>query len=121
MVISALALIIFTQSTGIGIPFTAIPWQSWTAMGYLVIFGSLISFIAYIYALRNLPTEQVSVYAYINPIVAVLLGAAIFSEKLTTYIAVGGFGYATGCLSCQQSFQGAASKGTAGGRRSVVF
>lgn len=90
MVISAIALITLTQTTSIGIPFKEIPWQSWAAMGYLVLFGSLISFIAYIYALRNLPTEQVSIYAYINPIVAVLLGAAIFSEKLTLFIAVGG-------------------------------
>lgn len=90
MVISSIALLTITQSTSIGISFTKIPWQSWAAMGYLVLFGSLLSFIAYIYALKNLPTEQVSIYAYINPIVAVLLGAAIFSEKLTVFIAVGG-------------------------------
>jgi drug/metabolite transporter (DMT)-like permease len=90
MVISAISLLTLTQTTSIGIPFTNIPWQSWAAMGYLVLFGSLISFIAYIYALKNLPTEQVSIYAYINPIVAVLLGTAIFSEKLTVFIGVGG-------------------------------
>jgi drug/metabolite transporter (DMT)-like permease len=101
MVISAVTILIFTKVSSLSfpdpaiarkifIPFTQIPWQSWAAMGYLVLFGSLISFIAYIYALRNLPTEQVSIYAYINPIVAALLGAAMFSEKLTVYIAVGG-------------------------------
>lgn len=90
MVISAITILTITQSTGIGIPFTSIPWQSWAAMGYLVLFGSLISFIAYLYALQNLPTEQVSIYAYINPIVALLLGAVIFSEKLTVFIAIGG-------------------------------
>jgi len=101
MVISAVTILVFTKTSALSfanataarkifIPFTEIPWQSWAAMGYLVLFGSLISFIAYIYALKNLPTEQVSIYAYINPIVAALLGAAIFSEKLTVYIAVGG-------------------------------
>jgi drug/metabolite transporter (DMT)-like permease len=91
MVISAISLIIFTQVTGIGISFTAIPWQSWAAIGYLVLFGSVISFIAYIYALQNMPTEQVSIYAYINPIVALLIGAAIFPGKqLTPFIAIGG-------------------------------
>jgi drug/metabolite transporter (DMT)-like permease len=81
---------VITTPSKIFIPFTDIPWQSWAAMGYLVLFGSLISFIAYIYALKNLPTEQVSIYAYINPVVAMLLGAAIFSEKLTVFIATGG-------------------------------
>ncbi|HEY6504356.1 MAG TPA: EamA family transporter [Chitinophagaceae bacterium] len=90
MVISSVALFFFSAVTGIAIPLTAIPWQSWAAMGYLVLFGSIISFISYLYALQRLPTEQVSIYAYINPIVAVLLGAAIFSEKLTVFIGVGG-------------------------------
>jgi len=90
MVISSVALIILSGFTGIAIPLTAIPWQSWAAIGYLVLFGSIVAFIAYIYALQRLPTEQVSVYAYVNPIVAVLLGWLIFSEKLTVFIGVGG-------------------------------
>jgi drug/metabolite transporter (DMT)-like permease len=90
MVISSLSLIIYSIVTGIAVPVTAIPWQSWAAIGYLVLFGSLIAFISYLYALQRLPTEQVSIYAYINPIVAVLLGWIIFSEKLTIFITVGG-------------------------------
>jgi drug/metabolite transporter (DMT)-like permease len=90
MIISSIALLTVTQTTSIGIPFTAIPWQSWAAIGYLIIFSSIITFISYLYALQHLPTVQVSVYAYINPIVAVLLGAAVFGEKLTIFIGVGG-------------------------------
>jgi drug/metabolite transporter (DMT)-like permease len=90
MVISAIALTAAAYSTGDTIPVAAIPWQSWASIGYLVIFGSIISFIAYLYALQNLSTEQASLYAYINPIVAVLLGWLLFSEKLTMFIAIGG-------------------------------
>ncbi|HEU4633724.1 MAG TPA: EamA family transporter, partial [Flavisolibacter sp.] len=71
------------------IPIASIPWQSWASIAYLVIFGSVISFIAYLYALQNLPTEQVSIYAYINPIVAVLLGWMVFGEILTPFIIIG--------------------------------
>lgn len=71
------------------IPFAAIPWQSWAAMGYLAVFGSVISFIAYLYALQNLSTEQTSVYAYINPMVAYLISALFFGEQLTLSIALG--------------------------------
>ena len=89
MVISGLILSLTAQAVGQAIPFTAIPWQSWTAIAYLVVFGSVFSFIAYLYALQNLKTEQASIYAYINPIVAVLLGALLFGEILTPFIIVG--------------------------------
>lgn len=89
MVISGVALFGITNALGIAIPVSEIPWQSWVAIGYLVTFGSVISFIAYIYALQKLPTEQASLYAYINPIVAVLLGWLLFEEKLTVFIITG--------------------------------
>lgn len=89
MLISGIGLSIGSAFTNNAIAISSIPWQSWTAIAYLVIFGSVISFIAYLYALQKLPTEQVSIYAYINPIVAVLLGAIIFGEALTPFIIAG--------------------------------
>ena len=56
MVISGLTLIIFTKAAGLSVPVVDIPWQSWIAISYLVVFGSVISFIAYLYALQKLPT-----------------------------------------------------------------
>ena len=50
---------------------------------YLITFGSLIAYSAYLYALEHLPIATVSLYAYINPIIAVLLGAVFASEPLT--------------------------------------
>jgi drug/metabolite transporter (DMT)-like permease len=95
MLISGTTLMIFTKVTNSPsvpsfIPFSDIPWQSWVSIGYLVVFGSLIAFIAYLYALQHLPTEQASIYAYINPVVAVLAGWMVFEEKLSVFIAVGG-------------------------------
>ena len=90
MMISGTASIIISVATGNTIPVSEIPWQSWSAIAYLVVFGSVISFIAYLYALQNLPTEYASIYAYINPIVAVILGSLIFDEKLTLFISIGG-------------------------------
>jgi len=90
MVISGIVLYSFSAASGKAIALTAIPWQSWAAIAYLVIFGSLIAFVCYLYALQNLPTEQASIYAYINPIVAVVLGSILFDEKLTVYLAIGG-------------------------------
>ncbi|MBP6215074.1 MAG: EamA family transporter [Chitinophagaceae bacterium] len=90
MLISGTTLITFTSVTGNAVSISQIPWESWTAIAYLIIFGSLLAFIAYLYALQNLPTEQASIYAYINPIVAVLCGWLIFNERITIFITVGG-------------------------------
>jgi drug/metabolite transporter (DMT)-like permease len=90
MIISGAVILIICEPTKLSVPLRNIPWQSWAAIGYLVIFGSAISFIAYLYALQHLSAEQTSVYAYINPIVAVSFGAMIFGEKLTIFIALGG-------------------------------
>ena len=90
MMIAGLALLATSYNSGNIIPVSAIPWQSWTAIAYLVVVGSLISFMAYLFALQNLRTEQASLYAYINPMVAVLLGWMIFSEELSIFIGIGG-------------------------------
>ena len=48
-----------------------------------MVFGSLIAFTAYVWLLGNAPVSIVSTYAYVNPAVAVLLGALIAGERLT--------------------------------------
>ena len=58
------------------------------AVGYLTIAGSLIAYSAYIYAIQHLPLQLVSVYAYINPVIAVALGTVFLSEPFTMRIAI---------------------------------
>lgn len=57
--------------------------QSGLALGYLIVFGSLVAFTAYIWLLRSTTTAVASTYAYVNPVVAVFLGWAFASEPLT--------------------------------------
>lgn len=90
MLISSISLFSFIGASGTGIPLSEIPANSWWSIAYLIIFGSILTFIAFIYALQKLPTELSSVYAYINPIVAVVLGSLIFGEPLTVAIIFGG-------------------------------
>jgi drug/metabolite transporter (DMT)-like permease len=59
---------------------SAASWIGWT---YLVTFGSLVGFTAYIYLLRAVSPAKVSTYAYVNPLVAVFLGWAIAGEPVT--------------------------------------
>ncbi|MCC7054927.1 MAG: EamA family transporter [Gemmatimonadaceae bacterium] len=63
--------------------FAAISVRSWAAFWYLILFGSLLGFTAYIWLLRVSKTSHVATYAYVNPIVALLLGASIGHESIT--------------------------------------
>jgi drug/metabolite transporter (DMT)-like permease len=56
------------------------------AIIYLVFAGSLIGFTAYVWLLRNVPTPKVATYAYVNPLVAMLLGWLVMGERFTPYI-----------------------------------
>ncbi|MGH9899359.1 MAG: EamA family transporter, partial [Pyrinomonadaceae bacterium] len=56
--------------------------NSATALVYLIIFGSIVAFGAYSYAIQKLPLSLVSMYAYINPVIAVLLGWLILKEAV---------------------------------------
>jgi len=60
------------------------------ALGYLVVAGSLVGFTAYVWLLRSAPTSLVSTYAYVNPVVAVVLGWAVLGESITTQMVVAG-------------------------------
>jgi drug/metabolite transporter (DMT)-like permease len=89
MLISCVMIFIFMQFTNTTIPLAEIPTNAWLAIAYLVFFGSLIAFVAFIYSLKKLPTNIASLYAYINPIVATIIGISIFEDKINKYMIIG--------------------------------
>jgi len=64
--------------------------SSWLAWGYLVTFGTVVAFSAYVWVLANARISLVATYAYVNPVVAVFLGWVVLSEPLTWPILIGG-------------------------------
>ena len=66
----------------------AVSTRSLLSLGYLIVFGSLIGFSAYVYLLHSTTPARVSTYAYVNPVVAVLLGWAFAGEAVTLRIAL---------------------------------
>jgi drug/metabolite transporter (DMT)-like permease len=58
------------------------------ALAYLAIFGSIIGYGSFIYALAKLPAAKVSMYAYVNPIIAVILGWLVLGEQLDWRVAI---------------------------------
>lgn len=110
MFISSIFLFAYTGATGTSVSLDSIPAISWWSIAYLIIFGSILTFIAFIYALQNLPAEISSIYSYINPIIAVILGAIIFGESLNAAIAIGGTVTLTGLYIVNYSMRKARKK-----------
>jgi len=69
---------------------SAVSDRSWLALAYLILFGSIVGFSAYVIANRMLPTRTVAPYAYVNPVIAVLLGTLILNEPVTLGMLAGG-------------------------------
>ena len=63
--------------------FSAVTTSSWLSLLYLIFFGSIAGFSAYVWLLKVRPITQVSTYAYVNPVVAVLLGVFFAAEHIT--------------------------------------
>jgi drug/metabolite transporter (DMT)-like permease len=68
----------------------AISTTSILALLYLIVFGSLVGFSAYVWLLRAAPLSLVSTYAYVNPVVAVILGAVFIGEGISPRLVIAG-------------------------------
>jgi drug/metabolite transporter (DMT)-like permease len=89
MALSSPFIMAMAFATGEYIPVTEIPAASWGGLGYLVLAGSCIAFVCFIYSMKHLPAAIASLYAYINPIVAMLIGAIVLTEPLTIDLLIG--------------------------------
>jgi len=63
---------------------------AWAWLAYLVLVGSIVGFSAYVWLLQNAPISLTATYAYVNPVVAVILGAIVLSEPITGAVLIGG-------------------------------
>jgi drug/metabolite transporter (DMT)-like permease len=90
MLCGGFALMVAGAVTGELADVQAPSWRSALALAYLILFGSLLAFSAYVWLLRNARTSLVATYAYVNPVVAVLLGWAVLDEAVTTRTLVAG-------------------------------
>jgi drug/metabolite transporter (DMT)-like permease len=91
MLVAGIILLIVALASGEAgqAHWSGVPLTSWLALAWLVVPGSILAFTAYGYALAHLPLATVSTYAYVNPVVAVILGISLLHEKLTLREAAG--------------------------------
>lgn len=86
--------------------------EAWAAWGYLVVLGGVIAFTSFIKALRLLPTSIVMTYAYVNPVVAVILGRVILGEAITVWTIGGTVLIVLGVMGVFHERRGVSGRGT---------
>jgi len=89
MFLSSFMIFILAKLTRNDIPINEVSLKTWGAIAYLIIMGSVFAFAAFIYSIKYLPAAIASLYAYINPIVAMLFGTLILDEPLTINLLFG--------------------------------
>lgn len=82
MLFSGIVMTIVATMMGRSLPLDGFNIELWGSLLYLIFIGSILGYSSYVFVLNNLPPSLASVYAYINPIVAVLLGWLILQEHL---------------------------------------
>ncbi|WP_233514789.1 EamA family transporter [Micromonospora sp. LHW51205] len=87
---AVLALVGVARGELRGFSFAEVTGRSWAALAYLMVAGSLVAFTAYVWLLVHAPISLVSTYAYVNPVVAVALGALFVAEPITSQVLLGG-------------------------------
>jgi drug/metabolite transporter (DMT)-like permease len=89
MLFAGMALLVVGLALGEG-QMTSLTGRTAAALLYLIVGGSIVGFTAYTYALKHLPVAVVSLYAYVNPVIAVVLGTLVLDEPFTLRILVAG-------------------------------
>lgn len=89
MFLGSIMIFLLAAITGNNEPISQVPLAVWGDLSFLAVVGSIITFIAFIYSLKHLPPAVASIYAYINPIVAMLAGAEFLHEALTINLLIG--------------------------------
>jgi drug/metabolite transporter (DMT)-like permease len=89
MVVGGAVLLLLSAGFGEMRPFPHASRNAWVALAYLIVFGSLLAFTAYVFLLARMSASTVSSYAYVNPIVAVALGYFAVGEPITAHSIAG--------------------------------
>lgn len=89
MLIAGVIMLVVCGFSGMYIDLRKVDTEAIYSLVYLIVFGSLLAYSAYVFAISKLPPTQVSVYAYINPIVAIVLGWLMLDEKMSINVITG--------------------------------
>ncbi|MFD0766578.1 EamA family transporter [Mucilaginibacter lutimaris] len=80
----ASGIIAFAKSEQVGFTFAKVSWEAWSGLIFLIVFGSLLAYLSFIWLISIKPPAIVSTHTYVNPVVAVFLGWLLINEHVNT-------------------------------------
>ena len=78
------AIISFAKSEQVGFSFGNVSWQAWAGLIFLIVFGSLLAYLSFVWLITIKPPAIISTHTYVNPVVAVFLGWLMINEHVNT-------------------------------------
>jgi len=88
IIVAALVFLPIAVRQGIALDWRGVGWQGWAALCYAAVFSSVLAYLIFFWALRHLDPSRVAVVNYLQPILVILLAAALLSEHLTRHLLV---------------------------------
>jgi drug/metabolite transporter (DMT)-like permease len=88
--LGAVFLLPFSLAAVLKVPWRGLPSHAWWGMAFMVVLGTVVSYLIYVFALAELTAARVATFAYLQPIFAIGLGVWLLGEKLTAGVALGG-------------------------------
>jgi drug/metabolite transporter (DMT)-like permease len=89
-VMGTILMIPFTARAMFAVQWTTMPSIAWWGLGYMVLFGSVTSYLIFAFALSELTAARVAAFSYLQPAIATSLGIWLLGEKLTQNVIIGG-------------------------------
>lgn len=80
----ASAVVAFAKSEQVGFSFASVPLGAWGGLIFLIVFGSLLAYLSFVWLISIKPPAIISTHTYVNPVVAVLLGWLLINELVNT-------------------------------------
>jgi drug/metabolite transporter (DMT)-like permease len=88
--LGALFMIPFSARAVVNVHWLALPARTWWYLAFIVVLGTAVSYMAYTFALTELTAARVAAFSYLQPVIAIGLGAWLLGEKLTPAVVLGG-------------------------------
>jgi drug/metabolite transporter (DMT)-like permease len=88
--LGALFMIPFSARALLSVQWAGVAARAWWCVAFMVVLGTTLSYLFYVFALTNLSAARVAAFAYLQPVIAIALGTWLLAEKLTVAVVIGG-------------------------------
>ncbi len=88
--VAAVILLPLAIHQGLRLHWRAISWHAWFGVFYMAVMSSIVGYLLFYWALRYMPSSRLAAFSYLQPVMAITLGALLLGEKITPHLIFGG-------------------------------